>query len=134
MNKNISHLKIKSISALFLVSDINHSIEFYTQQLGFEIQFLYEDFYCGIAKDGHSIHLKSGKPAKEERINRKNNEDADIVISTDNIEVLFSDFQNKPVDTLKALREMPYGKEFYITDPDNYIIAFIEGKNNPVSK
>jgi predicted enzyme related to lactoylglutathione lyase len=31
-----------------------------------------------------------------------------------------------PVQIVQPLREMPYGTEFYISDPDGYIISFIE--------
>jgi len=27
---------------------------------------------------------------------------------------------------IQSLREMPYGREFYVADPDGYIIAFYE--------
>lgn len=121
-------LQVKSISPLFLVSDINRSLEFYTKQLGFEIQFLYEDFYGSIIKNGHAIHLKLAAPLKEERVYRKNNEHPDIIISTEKIDTLYSGLQQNKVAVLQPLREMPYGREFYITDPDDYVIAFIEGK------
>lgn len=52
--------RIIKMSPQFLVTDIEHSIEFYTKKLGFELQFFYEGFYAGIAKDGCSVHLKSG--------------------------------------------------------------------------
>ena len=59
------------MSPQFLVTDIEHSIEFYTKQLGFEVEFRYEDFYAGIIKDNYSIHLKSGKPSIEERKSKR---------------------------------------------------------------
>ncbi|MGE8291104.1 MAG: VOC family protein [Sphingobacterium sp.] len=45
------------MSPQFLVTDIDRSIAFYTEKLGFDIDFSYEDFYSGISKDGFSIHL-----------------------------------------------------------------------------
>ena len=63
--------KIKKMSPQFLVTDIEHSIEFYTKKLGFALEFFYEGFYAGIVKDGCSVHLKSGKPSREERENKK---------------------------------------------------------------
>ena len=73
--------KIKKMSPQFLVTDIEHSIEFYTKKLGFNLEFRYEDFYAGIIKDGHSIHLKSGKPSIEERKSKRENDDLDIIFS-----------------------------------------------------
>ena len=118
--------RIKQMSPQFLVADIDRSIEFYEKKLGFDIDFRYEDFYVGIVKDGCSIHLKLGKPSIEERKNKRNNEDLDIAFSVDGIENLYEELSNKPIEFIQPLRDVPYGKEFYVTDPDGYIIAFIE--------
>jgi len=113
------------MSQQFLVADIERSIEFYTKNLGFDIDFRYEDFYAGIIKDGCSIHLKSGKPSIEERKNKRSNEDLDVTFSVDGIEDLYEELSGKSIDLIRPLRDMSYGKEFYIADPDGYIIAFL---------
>lgn len=116
------------MSPQFLVSDLGRSLEFYTKELGFEIDFLYEDFYAGIAKNGHSIHLKLGEADAGESLDKRKNEHLDIMFSVDDIQVLFDAIKNRPVVITQPLREMPYGFEFYITDPDGYILSFIEEK------
>ena len=125
MNTSTSS-RIKKMSPQFLVADMDRSVEFYTGKLGFDIDFKYEDFYVGIIKDHCSIHLKSGKPSPEERRNKRKNEDLDIVFSVDDIEVLYAEISTKFVEIIEPLRSMPYGKEFYVADPDGYIIAFLE--------
>src|SRR5882757_6857330 len=117
----MNHLTIKGMSPLLLVRDLNSSLEFYTDILGFKISFRYEDFYAGITKGGYTIHLKSGNPCIEERENRRKNEDPDITFSVDGIEEHYEDIKNKSTTVIQSLREMPYGKEFYITDPNDYI-------------
>lgn len=117
---------IKSMSPQLLVVDIDHSIEFYTKQLDFALDFRFKDFYAGIIKDGFSIHLKCGSPSREERKNKRENEDLDIVFLVDGVIDLYNDFLNKPVEILQPLCDRPYGKEFYIADPDGYILAFLE--------
>jgi catechol 2,3-dioxygenase-like lactoylglutathione lyase family enzyme len=121
-----TYSKIKKMSPQLLVTDMARSIEFYTKKLGFDLDFRYEDFYAGIIKDGHSIHLKSGTPSNEERKNKRNNEDLDIVFSVDSIEDWYAQLSNNRVEFIQPLRGMPYGKEFYIADPDGYIISFLE--------
>jgi len=118
--------KIKRMSPQFLVADIEHSIDFYTKKLGFDLEFRYEDFYAGIIKDGHSIHLKSGKPSIEVRKSKRENDDLDIVFSVETVEDLYEEFVNKSVEIIQPLCDRPYGKEFYIADPDGYILAFLE--------
>jgi predicted enzyme related to lactoylglutathione lyase len=118
--------KIKKMSPQFLVTDIEHSIEFYTSKLGFDVDFRYEDFYAGIIKDNCPIHLKSGKPSGEERKSKRENSDLDIVFSVEGVEDLYEEFVNKSVEIIQPLCDRPYGKEFYIADPDGYILAFLE--------
>ncbi|MBS1914816.1 MAG: VOC family protein [Bacteroidetes bacterium] len=74
---------IKSMSPQLIVTDLDNSVEFYKKMLGFNISFRYEDFYAGIIKDGFYVHFKSGKPSVEERKNKRNNEDLDIIFSVD---------------------------------------------------
>jgi len=118
--------KIKKMSPQFLVNDIEYSIEFYTKKLDFEVEFRYEDFYAGIIKYNYSIHLKSGKPSIEERKSKREKFDLDIVFSVEGVEDLYEEFVNRSVEIIQPLCERPYGKEFYIADPDGYILAFLE--------
>ena len=113
------------MSPQLLVADIEDSIAFYTKKLGFDVDFRYEDFYAGIIKDGYSIHLKVGRSLGQ-RENKRIMEDLDIVFSVDNIEGLYEELSNKSVEFTQPLREMPYGREFYVADPDGHIIAFLE--------
>lgn len=125
MNSSAS-LKIKQMSPQLLVADIDASIDFYIKKIGFELDFRYEDFYAGISKDGYSIHLKSGSPSAAERLHKLNNDDLDIVFSIENVEALYYSFLDKSISVTQPLCERPYGKEFYVADPDGYILAFLE--------
>lgn len=117
---------IKNMSPQFLVADIDRSIEFYTTQLDFEVDFRYKNFYAGIIKNGFSIHLKSAAPSPEERTNKRENGHLDIVFSVINVEDLYKEISRKQVEITQPLCEQPYGKEFYIVDPDGYILAFLQ--------
>jgi predicted enzyme related to lactoylglutathione lyase len=123
---NAPNIRIKKMSPQLLVTNLGHSIEYYTKKLGFEVEFLFEDFYAGLIKDGFSIHLKSGTPSIEERENRKSHEALDILFSVTELEDLHNEMLNKSVEIIQPLREMPYGREFYIADPDGYLIGFLQ--------
>jgi catechol 2,3-dioxygenase-like lactoylglutathione lyase family enzyme len=114
---------LKKMSPQLLVANIEDSIEFYTKKLGFSLDFRYEDFYAGIVKDGHSIHLKCGAPREN---NTKNKEDLEITFSVDSIERLYAEVLSKSIEIVQPLRDMPYGKEFYVADPDGNHLAFLE--------
>jgi len=42
------------------------------------------------------------------------------------IEDLYEEYSARSVEFAQPLRDMAYGKEFYIADPDGYIIGFLE--------
>jgi predicted enzyme related to lactoylglutathione lyase len=115
--------EFKKMSPLVHVTHIEQSIEFYTKKLGFSLEFRYEDFYAGIIKDGHSIHLKSGKSHWRYE-NQK--DDLDINFAVEHIEILYNILLSKSIKIIQPLRAMPYGREFYIADPDGNHIGFVE--------
>ena len=122
--------KIKKMSPLLLVADLEKSIEFYTKELDFDVEFRYEDFYTGIIKDGYSIHLKVSRLSNEQKESRISNEDVHIIFSVGDVEHLFKELSDKSVTIIQSLRHMPYGKEFYVVDLDNNIIAFLQEKDS----
>jgi catechol 2,3-dioxygenase-like lactoylglutathione lyase family enzyme len=113
----------KQMSPQLLVTHIEHSIEFYTNKLGFSLDFRYEDFYAGIVKDGHSIHLKCGAHPKSGAA--AGNDDLDIMFSVGDIDHFYEYVLSQSIEIVQPLRDMPYGREFYIADPDGNRIAFI---------
>ena len=121
-----NHPMIKKMSPQFLVADLERAIEFYTKKLGFAVDFRYEDFYAGITKDGFSIHLKTGQPLAGIRQLIKDSEHLDLIFLVEEIEWFYKELSRKAVEITQPLREMPYGREFYIADTDGYIIAFLE--------
>jgi len=68
----------------------------------------------------------ASRTSREERENKKENNDLDIVFSVDNVDALYEEYSQKPIEIIQPLCERPYGKEFYIADPDGYILAFLE--------
>ena len=123
--ETITDFKITRMSLQLIVAELESAIEFYTEKLGFSIDFRYEDFYVGIIKEEHSIHLKHGEPSPEKRQNNRVNEHLSMMFSVRDFETVFDHLSAKSVDMVQPLREMPYGKEFYIADPDGHLIGFI---------
>ncbi|MDR6806636.1 putative glyoxalase superfamily protein PhnB [Dyadobacter sp. BE34] len=116
--------KINQITPLLLVGDLERAITFYVEQLGFALTFRYEDFYAGIEMNGNVIHLKTDYKWTD-KPERRNNDDIDLLFSVDNVEAVFEEISKKHIEIVQPLREMPYGKEFYIADPDGHVLAFV---------
>ncbi len=51
-------MTIKGIAPQLRTTDMAVSIRFYTEKLGFTVDFNYEDFYAGIRAGEQSFHLK----------------------------------------------------------------------------
>ena len=123
---SITTTTFKSMSPQLLVQDIERSLEYYILKLGFDLDFRYEDFYAGVSRDGHAIHLKQGIPSTHERANRKDNEHLDIAFIVEGLDALLKHVQKQSVEIAQQPRDMPYGREFYVFDPDGYILGFLE--------
>ena len=51
-------MNIKNIAPQLRTTDMDSSISFYTEKLGFVVEFNYQDFYAGIKAGEQMIHLK----------------------------------------------------------------------------
>jgi predicted enzyme related to lactoylglutathione lyase len=74
-----------------------------------------------MVRDGFSIDLKEGKPN-----GNKVNGDIDLMFNVEDLEGVYRLLAGRAI--IEPLREMPYGKEFYIEDPDGYVLAFLKAE------
>ena len=51
-------MKILHVIPQLRTTDLAASIRFYTEQLGFTLDFRYADFYAGVRAGGQVVHLK----------------------------------------------------------------------------
>lgn len=117
---------LRYVAPVFCIADMARSLSYYRDVLGFEVEFEYEGFYAGIISDGCRIHLKCSPPPKQDRAAFEAAEHTDACVGVQNIESLASSFAGAGAAFSVPLREMPYGKEFYVRDPDGYILGFIQ--------
>lgn len=45
------------------------------------------------------------------------------------LDAIHDTMTSKDIEVIQPLREMPYGREFYISDPDGHILAFFDVTN-----
>ena len=119
--------KLISLAPQFLVDDLTVALEYYNNCLGFETDFVYESFYASVSRDGFSIHLKCAPKTAADRVHRKENEHIDAYVGVTGIESLFDESKSKGATIIQPLEEKPWGcKEFYVEDPDGYLLCFSE--------
>jgi catechol 2,3-dioxygenase-like lactoylglutathione lyase family enzyme len=114
------------IAPVLRIGDLARSIAFYRDQLGFEVEFHYEGFYASVWRDGCRIHLNLAPPAPRDQAAFEREEYIDICSGVHDAEGLFARFGAAGVEFTVPLRRMPYGIEFYVRDPDGYILAFLQ--------
>ena len=119
--------KVTGIAPQFLVDDLQVAIEYYRDKLGFATDFVYESFYASVSRDGSSIHLKCAPKTVSDRTHRKQNEHLDAYIGVHGIEALFEELESNGARVIRRIEERPWAcKDFYVEDPDGYILCFSE--------
>ncbi len=118
---------LTAIAPQFLVDDLDRAIAYYRDQLGFALDFQYQSFYAAVTRDGIAIHLKCAPKSAADREHRKQNEHLDAYIAVRGIRGLFSELKTRGAQVFKPLEERPWGcLDFFIEDPDGYILCFSE--------
>jgi catechol 2,3-dioxygenase-like lactoylglutathione lyase family enzyme len=121
---------LTSISAQLFVADIEASCVFYTDKLGFTVDFVYGDppFYAQVTRDNAHLSFRHmDEPVFADNIReREGLLSASITVATaEEIEQLFSNYQDMDVPFHQTLKQEPWGATtFVVTDPDRNLILF----------
>ena len=114
------------VAPVFRVADLTRSLSFYRDRLGFDVEFEYEEFYAGVLREGCRIHLKCSASPERDQAAFEAAEHLDACFAVEDAAALAGQFESLGAAFSVALRSKPYGKEFYVRDPDGYILGFIE--------
>ena len=124
-----------SISPFFIVKDLQASIAFYRDRLGFHVDFQGPDgdvYYAGVSRDGVGIMLKAILPDVLPCPNHTRHPWArwDAYIYTLDPDTLFTEFGERGVSFVKELSFIDDGLwGFEITDADGSVLAFVRLRN-----
>jgi catechol 2,3-dioxygenase-like lactoylglutathione lyase family enzyme len=123
----VADARLTAIAPQFLVDDLKRSIEYYCDRLGFALDYVYEDFYASVSRDGYAIHLKDAPKIEADRAHRKANEHLDVSIAVVNAAALHDELRTRGANITKPLEDRPWScRDFYVEDPDGYILCFSE--------
>ena len=118
---------LTGIAPQFLVDNLDQSIDYYSHQLGFTLDFKYQGFYASVSRDGFAIHLKCAPKLAADRDHRKQSEHLDAFISVSGVRALFSELEARGAHVIKPVEEQPWAcVDFHVQDPDGYILCFSE--------
>ncbi len=116
--------RVTSLAPQFLVDDLERSIAYY-RKLGFTFGEPWGGFYAIGELDGLELHLKEAPKHAAERQHRREHEHLDAAAGVVGIEAFYVRCVANGVTVLRPLAKTEWGtKDFYIEDPDGYVIAF----------
>lgn len=118
--------RLHYVAPVLRVADLTRSLSYYHNQLGFELEFNYDGFYAGVLRDGCRVHLKGSAPLDRDQPALEAAEHLDVCFGIDDATALSQTFAAAGAVFCVPLRSMPYGTEFYVKDPDGYILGFIQ--------
>ncbi len=121
---------LESIRPFFIVKDLQVSISYYIERLGFQLDFQGPDddpYYAGVSRDGIGVMLKAIRPDVLPQPNHTRHEWArwDAYIYIQDPDTLFDEFSRRGASFAKKLSFIDEGLwGFEITDADGYVLAF----------
>jgi catechol 2,3-dioxygenase-like lactoylglutathione lyase family enzyme len=117
--------RLTSLAPQFLVDDLERTIAYYRDVLGFAFGEPWAGFYAIGQRDGLELHFKQSPKNAAERQFMRDHEHLDASAGVDGIEAFYATCVANGATILKPLTSTPWGtKDFYIEDPDGYIICF----------
>jgi uncharacterized glyoxalase superfamily protein PhnB len=97
----------------------------YYRRLGFSFGEPWGGFYAIGRLDGLELHLKEAPRNPADRRYRRENEHLDASAGVEGIELFYERCVANGTKIFKPLEATPWGtKDFYIEDPDGYIVSF----------
>lgn len=116
--------RLTSLAPQFLVDDLARSMTFY-EKLGFNFGEPWEGFYAIGERDGLELHLKEAPKNPAERQYRREHEHLDAAAGVAGIEAFYDQCVATGTTILRPLTPTEWGtKDFYIEDPDGYVVSF----------
>jgi len=130
VNRNLA-----SIRPSFIVKDLQASITYYRERLGFQLDFEGPDdgpFWAGVSRDGIGIMLKAVAPDVPPRPNHTRHEWAppDAHVYSMDPDALFDEFSRRGASFVKKLSFIEKGLwGFTVIDADGYVLTFYRLRN-----
>ena len=126
---------LASITPFFIVENLQVSISYYIERMGFQLDFQGPEgdpYYGKVSRDGIGIMLKAILPDVLPRPNHTRHEWArwDAYIYTLDPDPLFTEFKQRGASFVKELSFIDKGLwGFEVTDADGYVLAFFRLRN-----
>ena len=115
-------MQITSIATQVRVTDLERALRFYTEVLGFEEEFRFEDFYAGIRLGETRLHLKLVDHPDPSIAFVREGDHLHLYIRVNDVDAAFRELQGR-AEVVHPITTKPWGmRELTIQDPDGHTI------------
>jgi len=117
---------IKSVDTIILlVNDIDMSVSFYKDALGLSLKFKSPGWAEIVVGDIHlALHRKSSELT--DKSDALSTIGVSINFEVENIDRILAHLDKRNIDIVGQVKEYEFGRYFFVTDPDGYIVGFRE--------
>ena len=116
-------MAITGIVPQLRTTDMASSVRFYTEKLGFSVEFNYEDFYTGIRAGTQIFHLKLVDEKDPSIQYVEEGDHFHLYLQTDDVSALAAQLKAKGVELVKDVHETPWNtREIVIHDDQGHTL------------
>jgi catechol 2,3-dioxygenase-like lactoylglutathione lyase family enzyme len=116
-------MAITGIIAQLRTTDLASSIRFYTETLGFSVEFQYEDFYAGVRAGNQVLHLKLVDEKDPSIADVHAGEHFHLYLETQGVAEFAAGLRAKGVKLVKDVHETPWNtREIVIHDDQGHTL------------
>ena len=120
-------MQIARVIPQLRTTDLAASIAFYTEILGFALEFQYGDFYAGVRSGPYVLHLKLVDEKDPSIAYVDQEEHLHLYIQTPDVTVLAAELGRKGVTLVRGVRDTEWGtRECVAKDDQGHTLYFGE--------
>ena len=120
-------MKIASVTPQLRTTDLAGSIRFYTETLGFQLAFQYQDFYAGVCAGSYVVHLKLVDEPDPAIDWVRKAEHVDLYLEVDDVRSAAAELEAKDVRLTRGVHETPWRtREITLEDDQGHSLYLYE--------
>ena len=120
-------MKVTDLVPQLRTTDLEASIRFYTEKLGFELAFRFKDFYAGIRSGNRVFHLKLVDEADPSIPVVRDGEHVHLFFEVDGVAAAAAELERKGIRLRRGVHETDWGgREIIVEDDQGHTLVLFE--------